>query len=112
MIRYWIYRSTTEPMDFSKLKKEVLEKNEHLKKEHVEDAYEEVPAALAEPVAKPKRRVRVVRRGLYMLIASILALAASRMVGVAEILERTQKDARRRLNQGCESLPKPWTSEF
>ncbi|MGA7559651.1 MAG: TonB family protein [Terriglobales bacterium] len=76
MIRYWIYRSTTEPMDFSKLKKEVLEKNEHLKKEHVEDAYEEAPAALAEPVAKPKRRIRVVRRGLYMLIASILALAA------------------------------------
>jgi TonB family protein len=75
MIRYWIYRSTTEPKDFRDLKKELPEKKEHLKEEHLEDAHEEAPA-ISEPAAKPRRRIRVVRRGLYMLIASILALAA------------------------------------
>jgi TonB family protein len=75
MIRYWIYRSSIAPMDFKDLKKEVLEKKELLKKEHLEDAYEEAPP-ITEPAATPRRRIRVVRRGLYMLIASILALAA------------------------------------
>ncbi len=71
MIGYWIYRSTAEPIDFDQLEKEILPKQELLK-----IANAEAPAALTEPAAKPRRRIRVVRRGLYMLIASILALAA------------------------------------
>jgi len=71
MIGYWIYRSTAEPIDFNKLKKEVLHKREHL-----ENANAEAPAPMADPVARPGRKIRIVRRGLYMLIASILALAA------------------------------------
>src|SRR5271157_738538 len=74
MIRYWIYRSTAEPIDFNILKKEVLQKKEH--QEHANNSNDEALATEPEPAAKPKRRIRIVRRGLYMLIASILALAA------------------------------------
>ncbi len=74
MIRYWIYRSTAEPIDFNIFKKDVLQKKEHL--ENANNSNDEAPAAEPEPAAKPRRRIRIVRRGLYMLIASILALAA------------------------------------
>jgi len=76
MIRYWIYRSAAEPMDFNDLKKHDLKQHVLQKKEHLENADMEAPAAMADPAVRPRRRIRVVRRGLYMLIASILALAA------------------------------------
>jgi len=65
MIRYWVYRSAAEPADFRDFKKE----------EKSVAANTEAPVAPAELAAKPRRRVRIGRRGFYALIACILALA-------------------------------------
>jgi TonB family protein len=62
MIRYWIYRSASEPMDSREQKMRIRKAG---------------AAAIAQqPVAKAKaRRIRIGRRRLYVLIASILVLA-------------------------------------
>lgn len=65
MIRYWVYRSASEPVDFRDFKKE----------EKSVAARTEAPVAAAELAAKPRRRVRIGRRGFYALIACMLALA-------------------------------------
>ena len=61
MIRYWAYRSALLPGDF--------------KEEKVGTAKTEAPVAAARPTAKPRRRIRIGRRGFYALIAGMLALA-------------------------------------
>jgi TonB family protein len=66
MIRYWAYRSTLPPADLKILKKE----------EKVEAATTETPSVVTEAAAKPKRRIRIGRGGLYILIACMLALAS------------------------------------
>jgi TonB family protein len=65
MIRYWVYRSAAEPADFRDFKKE----------EKSVAANTEAPVATVELAAKPRRRVRIGRRGFYALIACVLALA-------------------------------------
>jgi TonB family protein len=65
MIRYWVYRSAAEPVDLRGFKKE----------EKGGPATAEAPVAAAEPAAKPRRRVRIGRRGFYALVACMLALA-------------------------------------
>jgi TonB family protein len=70
MIRYWVYRSAAEPTDF------IDSGNE----EKTGIAKTEAPVVAAEQAAKqaakPGRRIRIGRRGFYLLIAGILVLAA------------------------------------
>ena len=75
MIRYWVYRSASEPVDFKDLKKEDLKKEDLKKEEQVGAAKTEAPVVPAELAATPKRRIRIGRRGFYALIACVLALA-------------------------------------
>ena len=66
MIRYWVYRSAAQPADFKDFKEE----------KKVTTAGTEAPVVVAAgPAAKPRRRIRIGRRGFYVLVASILALA-------------------------------------
>jgi hypothetical protein len=74
MIRYWAYRSTSEPAHFKDLKKD-LNKEDFKKEKKGGVTKTEAPAVAAELVAKPRRRVRIGRRGFYALIACLLALA-------------------------------------
>jgi TonB family protein len=66
MIRYWVYRSSSQPVDFRDFKQE----------ENGGAAKTEAAVAAAELAAKPRRRVRIGRRRFYLLIACMLALAA------------------------------------
>jgi TonB family protein len=70
MIRYWVYRSSSQPVDSKDFKKE-----DFRKEENGGAANTETPVVAAEPAAKTRRRVRIGRRGFYVLIACILALA-------------------------------------
>ncbi len=71
MIRYWAYRSASQPVDFRDFKKEDFKKEEK-----AAAAKTQAPAAAAQPPAKPRRRIRAGRRGFYVLLACLLALAA------------------------------------
>lgn len=74
MIRYWAYCSASEPAHFKDLKKD-LNKEDFKKEEKGGAAKTEAPVVAAELAAKPRRRVRIGRRGFYALIACLLALA-------------------------------------
>ncbi|MGA2359276.1 MAG: PilZ domain-containing protein [Terriglobales bacterium] len=65
MIRYWVYRSASQPVAFRDFKKE----------KKVAAAKREAPVVAARPAAKPRRRIRMGQRGFYVLIACLLALA-------------------------------------
>jgi TonB family protein len=65
MIRYWIYRSASEPIEFRDFKKE----------ERGELATAEAPVAIPELPAKPRHRIRIGRRRFYALFVCMLALA-------------------------------------
>ena len=66
LIRYWVYRSASVPVDIGEFKKE----------ERVVARMEtEAAVAAAVPAAKLRRRIRVGRRGIYVLFACTLALA-------------------------------------
>ncbi len=67
MIRYWVDRSASAPVNFTDLKKEEPVAVVGMEMET------EAPAAL--PAANPRRRIRVGRRGFYALFACTLALA-------------------------------------
>lgn len=67
MIRYWVDRSASAPVDVRDLKKE-----EPVAAAAIET---EAPAPAALPAAKPRRRIRVGRRGFYVLFACTLAMA-------------------------------------
>jgi TonB family protein len=71
MIRYWIYRSAAKPLDFKDLKKVDFRKDES-----VGLTKNEAHPATDEPAPTRKRGVHVGRRALYIVIASMLALAA------------------------------------
>jgi TonB family protein len=66
MIQYWVDRSASTPVDVRDLKEE---------EPVVVAAMETEAAPAALPAAKPKRRIRVGRRGFYVLFACTLALA-------------------------------------
>jgi TonB family protein len=65
MIRYWVYRSASEISNSGDLREG----------EKTGPAKTETSADAGEPVVKPRRRVRMGRRGVYLLIASLLLLA-------------------------------------
>jgi len=69
MIRYWIYRSAVTSGGFRQFKPE--------EKAETANSKTKVEAAVAvvEPAARPRRRVRIMRRGIYVLLVCILALA-------------------------------------
>jgi TonB family protein len=67
MIRYWVERCASAPVDVRDLKEE-----EPVASAAMET---EAPAASALPTAKPRRRIRAGRRGIYVLFACALALA-------------------------------------
>jgi TonB family protein len=71
MIRYWIYRSAAKPPDFKNFKKENFGEKEE---ETIGPTRDEAPAA-ANPARGGSRRVHIGWRALYVLIASMLALA-------------------------------------
>jgi TonB family protein len=63
MVRYWVFRAAPQPMDFRAFKKEAK----------VPVAKIEAPAAVT--AANRGRRIRIGRRGFYLLLACTLALA-------------------------------------
>jgi TonB family protein len=69
MIRYWIDRCASAPLDFRDLRKEEPVATAGMEMET------EAPVAAAQPTANPRRRIRVGRRGFYVLFACTLALA-------------------------------------
>ena len=69
MIRYWADRSASVPVDFRDLRKEEPVAVVGMEMET------EAPAPAALPAANPRRRIRVGRRGIYLLFACALALA-------------------------------------
>jgi TonB family protein len=76
MIRYWIYRAASDPPHVKDLKQIDLKQIDLTKSDPIEDTKPEAPVVVAEPAAKSRRRIRIGKRGLYMLIAGILTLAA------------------------------------
>jgi TonB family protein len=66
MIRYWIYRSSSQPVEFRDF-------NKDFKKEEIEQPATTV--ALAEVPVKPGHRIRVGQSGFYALCVCMLALA-------------------------------------
>jgi len=66
MIRYWVDRSASASVDFRDLRREEPAATAGMKMETV---------APAQPIAKPTRRIRIGRRGIYVLVACVLALA-------------------------------------
>jgi TonB family protein len=60
MIRYWVYRSALDPVDF--------------KEAAGGPAKTEAPVVVAELAAKPRHRIRIGRRGFYVLFACLLVL--------------------------------------
>jgi len=72
MIRYWVHRSAAQPVDIDikdfKIK-------DFKQEESQGTAKTEAAVVAARPAAAPRRRIRIGRRGLYVLIACMLALA-------------------------------------
>jgi TonB family protein len=69
MIRYWIYRSASEPLEFRDFTKD-------FKKEEIDEPATAVaPVAVAELAAKPGPRIRIGQGGFYALCVCMLALA-------------------------------------
>jgi len=69
MIRYWVDRSASAPLDVRDLRKEGPVAAAGMEMET------EAPVAAARPAANPRRRIRAGRRGFYVLFACTLALA-------------------------------------
>jgi TonB family protein len=69
MIRYWIYRAASEPVEFRDSKQDFK------KEEKAEPATAEAPVAIVELPAKPGHRIRIGRGGFYALFVCMLALA-------------------------------------
>ena len=69
MIRYWIYRSASEPLEFRDSKPD-------FKKEEIDEpAAAVVPVAVAELPARQGPRIRIGQGGFYALCVCMLALA-------------------------------------
>ncbi len=69
MIRYWIYRSASQPEEFRDFNKDFK------KEEKGEPATAEDPVAIAEQPIKPGHRIRIGQGGFYALFVCMLALA-------------------------------------
>lgn len=69
MIRYWVDRSASAPVNFRDPKKEEPVAAAAMEMET------EAPSTAAQPTANPRRRIHVGRRGFYLLLACTLALA-------------------------------------
>ena len=69
MIRYWIYRSASEPVEFRDFNKDFK------KEEKDEPSTAEAPLAAAEPPSPSTHRIRIGQGGFYALCVCMLALA-------------------------------------
>ena len=69
MIRYWIYRSASEPVEFRDFNKDFK------KEEKDESSTAEAPVATAEPPSPSTHRIRIGQGGFYALFVCMLALA-------------------------------------
>jgi len=69
MIRYWIYRSASQPVEFRDFNKDFK------KEEKGEPVTAEAPVAIAEQPVKPGHRIRIGQGGFYALFVCMLALA-------------------------------------
>jgi TonB family protein len=63
MIRYWVYRSSSDSVEVGK-------------EDKVGVPSAEPHAVAVEPVAAPRRKIRIGRRGFYVLLACLAALSA------------------------------------
>ncbi|MGB7332053.1 MAG: TonB family protein [Terriglobales bacterium] len=70
MIRYWVYRSASEPAEFGDFKFGDLRKEEK-----DGPATAEASTEIVQPAVSPRRKIRIGRRGIYVLIAGLLILA-------------------------------------
>ena len=68
MIRYWLHRSAAQPVD-------IVDINDFKKEENQGTAQAEAAVVAAQSAATPRHRIRIGRRGFYVLIACMLALA-------------------------------------
>src|SRR6202163_3295087 len=68
LIRYWIYRSVSEPV-------EVRDFNKEFTKEETGELATEAPVAIVELPAKPGHRIRIGQGGFYALCVCMLVLA-------------------------------------
>ena len=68
MIRYWLHRSAAQPVD-------IVDINDFKKEENQGTAQAEAAVVAAQSAATPRHRIRIGRRGFYVLVACILALA-------------------------------------
>jgi TonB family protein len=75
MIRYWVYRSAAGPGNTGGSKRDAGKGESERNTPVVTKTEAEEPASVAKPSARPGRRIRIGRRGFYLLIACILALA-------------------------------------
>jgi len=69
MIRYWIYRAASQPVEFRDFNKDFK------KEEKGEPVTAEAPVAIAEQPVKPGHRIRIGQGGFYALFVCMLALA-------------------------------------
>ncbi|MFY9843231.1 MAG: TonB family protein [Terriglobales bacterium] len=77
MIRYWTYRSTTEPVNFKEpVDVEGAEEEDPGKNEEEDRAGTEADVVAAELPPATQRRIRIGRRRFYVLLASLFLLSA------------------------------------
>ncbi len=78
MIRYWVYRSASQPADITDvkyLKERTSSGNEFKQEAKAGLAVAENRMAATLPIARPKRSIRIGRRRFYALLACMLTLA-------------------------------------
>src|SRR5258707_5398307 len=76
MIRYWVYRSASQPADSSDLNEEKSRPSSFTKKEeNVELVEAGITMVAAQPIPRPKRSIRIGRNRFYLLFACLLMLA-------------------------------------
>jgi TonB family protein len=76
MIRYWVYRSASQPADSSDLNEEKSSRSSFTKKEeNAELAEAGIPMVAVQPIPRPKRSIRIGRNRFYLLFACLLILA-------------------------------------
>ena len=74
MIRYWVYRSASQPADASDLN-EGKSSSFTKKEENAELAEAGIPMVAAQAIPRPKRSIRIGRNRFYLLFACLLMLA-------------------------------------
>src|SRR6266849_6545537 len=75
-IRYWVYRSASQPADSNDLNEEKSSRSSFTKREeNAELAEAGIPMVAAQPISRPMRSIRIGRSRFYLLFACLLMLA-------------------------------------